>query len=251
MEGIVLHSSVTRVGEPPERDTVGCGLAPTERCDEVHRVELRLIELPGCKAELPKSRLRETAVPLTLKDPAGAKRDAVRDMLKKICPEADIQVADNGTVSAKDANFCKREDPPLKGSCKCVCRAIASTRTITISVADDLSATGGGRTTFPNDDNFKNGTGSDADIQVENKDRWRLDKKDQHGEWIDDPDWIILAHELCGHAVPVTAGTHPESRPGKPGYTRSWHDDAVQKENGTRSDRGIPDRPLDADVVKK
>ncbi len=188
---------------------------------------------------------------LKLKDPAGASRDAVRDMLKKICPEADVQVADDGTVSTKEADFCTgAREQPLPKSCKCLCDAIRSGKTIGIVVKDDLSATGGGRTDDAKPDDTVNGKGSDETVNIENKNRWRLDKKD-HGNFIDDPDWIILAHELCGHAVPGTNGTHPEWRPGKAGYTRNWHDDAIKEENEVRKDRGIPERPLDAGVVKK
>ena len=189
---------------------------------------------------------------LKLKDPPGAVRDAVRDMLKKICPEADIQVADDGTVSTKEADFCtKKTEIPLPKGCTCVCEAIRSAKTITIVVQDDLSAHGGGRTDDAKPNDTVNGTGSDETVNIENKNRWRLDKKDAGGNFIDDPDWIILAHELCGHAVPGSKGTHPEWRPGKPGYKPNWHDDAINKENEVRKARGVPERPLDAGVVKK
>jgi hypothetical protein len=46
-------------------------------------------------------------------------------------------------------------------------------------------------------------------------------------------------------------GTHPEWRPGKPGYKPNWHDDAIKKENEVRKGRDVPERPLDADIVKK
>jgi hypothetical protein len=130
---------------------------------------------------------------LKLKDPPGKVRDAVQDMLKKICPEADIQVADDGTVSTKEADFCtKQRELLLPNAWQCVCAAIGSAKTITILVQDDLSATGGGRTDDANSDDTANGKGSDETVNIENKNRWRLDKKDKDGNWIDDPDWIIL-----------------------------------------------------------
>lgn len=170
------------------------------------------------------------------------------DMLKKICPEAGIQVAANGIVSAK-TNFCSKAD--LLSSCKCICAAISSTKTIDVVVQADLSQWGGGRTDDANPDDTVNGVGSNETVNIENQNRWRLDKKDGAGNWIDDPDWIILAHELCGHAVPGTKGTHPEWRPGKPGYKADWHNDAIDKENAVRNDRGVPERPYNANVVKK
>jgi hypothetical protein len=191
-------------------------------------------------------------VPLKLKDPAGKNRDSILEMLKKICPEANLEVAGDGTVSTKDADFCtKKRETPLLNACKCLCTAIGPGKTTTIVVRDDLSAWGGGRTDDASPDDTANGKGSDETVNIENQNRWRLDKKDKDGNWIDDPDWIILAHELCGHAVPGAKGTHPEWRPSKPGYKPNWHDDAIKKENEIRGIRGLPDRPLDASVVKK
>ena len=206
---------------------------------------------PGPNEALLFSHDRSTPLPLKLKDPAGKNRDSVLDMLKKICPEANLQVADDGTVSTKDADFCtKQRETPLPNACKCVCAAIGTGKTISIEVKDDVSAGKGGRTGVAKPNDAFNGTGSDVTIEIENKNRWRLDKKDKD-DWIDDPDWIILAHELCGHAVPDSKGTHPECRPGKPGYKPDWHNDSVKKENEVRSDRGLPERPMDAHVVQK
>lgn len=191
-------------------------------------------------------------MPLKLKDPPGNTRDSVLEMLKKICPEANLQVANDGSISTRERDFCaKQREVPIPNACKCICAAIQSDRTITIVVRDDLSATKGGRTDDANPDDTANGKGSDETVNIENKNRWRLDKKDKDGNWIDDPDWIILAHELCGHAVPGTKGTHPEWRSSRPGYTPNWHDDAVKKENEVRGDRGLPERPLDAHIVQK
>lgn len=191
-------------------------------------------------------------MPIKLKDPAGENRDSVVAMLNRICPEAEIQVGNEGVVSARQVDFCtKLREMPLSNACKCICVAIGLIKTITIVVSDDLSAWAGGRTDVSNPADATNGKGSDVTVNIENKARWRLDKKDKDNDWIDDPDWIILAHELCGHAVPDAKGSHPEWRPSKPGYKPNWHDDAIKKENEVRGDRGLAERPLDAHVVRK
>jgi hypothetical protein len=201
---------------------------------------------------LPQLTAGNQALPIKLKDPAGKNRDSVLDMLKKVCPEANLQAAADGTISTKAKDFCtQNREIPLSNSCKCICAAVGSTKTITIVIKDDLSAWAGGRTDVDNPDDAVNGKGSEVTVNIENKSRWRLDKKYRDGNWIEDPDWIILVHELCGHAIPDTKGNHPEWRPTKPGYRPNWHDDAISKENDVRGDRGIPDRPLDATVVRK
>lgn len=177
---------------------------------------------------------------LKLGDPAGAKRDSARDMLKNICPEADLQVADEGTVTTKEADFCtRRREKPLSPGCKCICDAIGAGKTITILVQDDLSAFGGGRTDDAVPDDTANGKGSDETVNIENKNRWRA-KDPKTDNWVDDPDWVILAHELCGHAVPGAKGTHPEWRPGRKGYDPNWHDSAFNAEDEIREENGLP-----------
>src|SRR6266540_6446706 len=60
------------------------------------------------------------------------------------------------------------------------------------------------------------------------------------GAWTDEPDWLILGHELCGHAVPGASGSHPEWRPGKKGYDPAWHLQAFEHEDDLRESFGLP-----------
>lgn len=211
---------------------------------------------------------------IKLGDPAGANRDSVRDMLRTICGDADLQVAADGTVTTNDADFCddleaqiaggegegeEEEAPPAEPpapappaappavatveACKCICEAIRggdNGKTITIEINNNLRAAGGGKTTDDVPDDTANGNGSDETVEIENQDRWRVRRKDNN-QWVDEPDWIILAHELCGHAVPGVNGTHPEWRPGKPGYRRNWHDEAFDREDTIRDQAGLPE----------
>lgn len=107
---------------------------------------------------------------LRIGESAGANRDSVRGMLREICPEADMQVADDGAITTNPPDFCtRRRETPLSLGCQCMCDLIASGRTMTIRVREDLSAFGGGRTTAANDDNSVNGTGSDQTVEIENQ----------------------------------------------------------------------------------
>lgn len=182
---------------------------------------------------------------LKIEEPAGAKRDSAFANLKKLCPVANLQIDANGIITTDEADFCTREaDPPLPHACRCICDAIRSPKTISIVVIDDLTAKDGGASAaleidkaFPKP-NGSNGDGTDVAVFIENQDRWQV--KDKDGNWIDDPDWIILGHELCGHAVPYAYGKHVEHRPGKPGYDPDWHSDAINKENEIRDDNRLP-----------
>jgi hypothetical protein len=101
-------------------------------------------------------------MPLKIGEPAGAKRESVLNMLRQICPEADLQVDEDGTVFTKEADFCTRSrETPLLFSCQCLCDLIRSDKTVIIVVEDDLRATGGGRTDDAVPDDTVNGKGSD------------------------------------------------------------------------------------------
>ncbi len=160
---------------------------------------------------------------LMLGDPVGMNRDSVHRMIQHICPEAKFQVDADGVVIIKDGDFYTHErEALLIPGCNCLRVLIASDKIVIIVVRQDLSKVGGGRTDPANADRGTNGKGSDAVVNIENRNRYRQRKPDIR-DWIDVPDWVILAHELCGHALPLTLGNHPEWRPGKPGYRQGWH----------------------------
>lgn len=158
-------------------------------------------------------------------------RNSVLDMLRTICPEADLAVDPDGTVRVKDAQVCTEEFYQAHRSCRCICHLIMFDRTVTIRVNAARAAVGnGGMTVDANEDDTANGTGSDETVFVDNRFRFA------------EPDWIILAHELCGHALPGMRGNHPEWRPGRPGFTPDWHKRAIEAENEVRRGHGLPPR---------
>ncbi len=179
---------------------------------------------------------------IRLGDGTDQTRESILGMLRTICPEADLRVADDGVVTTNPPDFCsRRPETPLSLGCQCICDLIASGKTVTVRVREDLSAFGGGRTTSANDDDSVNGTGSDQTVEIENRNRYRQRRGDTR-EWMDVPDWVILAHELCGHALPGVNGAEREWRPGKPGYRRDWHRSSEQAEDQIRRERGLPPR---------
>lgn len=54
-----------------------------------------------------------------------------------------------------------------------------------------------------------------------------------------EPNWLVLGHELCGHARLVEEGTHPAGPPPTHGG-RPSHDVTVQIENAIAAEHGIP-----------
>jgi hypothetical protein len=175
---------------------------------------------------------------LRLGDPAGPPRDAALEMLRQLCPSAELVAHLDGTVAPTRPPFCAEASATSRG-CACICSAIATSRTVTIRVRDDLSAFGGGRTDDAEPDDTTNGVGSDEVVNVERQNRWRV-RDPATGVWIDDPDWIILGHELCGHAMQGANGRHPEWRPGKKGYDPGWHLQAFEHEDDLRESFGLP-----------
>lgn len=171
---------------------------------------------------------------------AGAQRGAVKSMLDTLCPQGNWQVAVDGTVTPGNPEFCS---DPLDGphSRVCLCKIIQSPRSATIEIRADLRAAGGGRTLMDNPDDATNGSGTDVDVHVENRDRWEFFDA-ANNKVVSDPDWMILGHELCGHARGDMEGNHPEWRPGKPGYRPDWHDDAIAREDELRDEHNMDRR---------
>ncbi|HEY4642986.1 MAG TPA: hypothetical protein VII75_16725 [Thermoanaerobaculia bacterium] len=165
-------------------------------------------------------------------------RNAALHLLQLLCADADLAADPSGEVRPRNPEFCgrAREDQP---ACRCICDAIAAPRTITIVIREDLESFGGGRTDDDVPDDTSNGKGSDETVNVEKRNRWHV--RDSQGNWIDDPDWVILGHELCGHAVAGALGKHPEWRPTKKGYDPNWHARAFETEDAIRKAAGLPE----------
>jgi len=167
---------------------------------------------------------------IRLGDSDSPKRDSILQMLRTICPEADLVMEPDGTIKVRNANVCAEEFSAASCSCRCICYLVKSERTVTIIVnAVRAAAGGGGITVDANEDGTVNGRGSNETVYIDNQNRF-----------LPHPDWVILAHELCGHALPGMQGNHPEWRRGRFGFAPDWHQHAIEAENEIKRERGLP-----------
>lgn len=165
-----------------------------------------------------------------LGDHDEATRNSILAMLETICPEADLKVETDGTIKIGNTAACAEEFTHTRCGCRCLCQLVKATRTVTILVHAARAAVGGGGLTVDaNEEDTVNGRGSDETVYIDNQNRYA-----PH------PDWLILAHELCGHALPGMLGTHVEWRRGRPGFKLDWHQQAIEVENEIRREHGLP-----------
>ena len=180
---------------------------------------------------------------------------AVQSLLTETCPTGGITVNPaSGVVSAKQA-FCEWHPPLLPGrtqanisdtpvGCQCLCDIINNTETTTVEfVAGAAPATvpnvvGGVPRGFAG-----TGTGSPAvPVDPRFQGQYRI-----NGKWVDIPFYLILAHELCGHALPFMTGTQvPIGRGpvgGVPPHERTSVD--VERQIAAEHNPPLPLRPED------
>jgi hypothetical protein len=66
-----------------------------------------------------------------------------------------------------------------------------------------------------------------------------------NGKWVDIPFYLILSHEICGHALPLMQGTHVRPGPTPKGGTPPHEQHAVDVERDIAAEGGQPRRPDD------
>lgn len=174
--------------------------------------------------------------------------DRVLRKLRTLCPDAQLERAEDGTVTVGASDFCEGvECDPAEGEgestlghgCRCICCLIRSERTVHILETWEVNNEGGGRTVPVDKDAAFDGTGTDVTTTIEYQGRYVVTDP-ATGESVEDPDWIILGHELCGHALPMMEGRHPEFRPGRPGYRADFHEEAFEVEDAIREENDLP-----------
>jgi hypothetical protein len=137
-------------------------------------------------------------------------------LLKELCPEGEFEMdpSGSGEVDAKEG-FCKNDTNPEAGpgclhaqtllSCSCVCAAINSDTTFNISwkpkdpphtdlnneYDPNFPDSGSGNPNIFVGQPHPNGSPGCGDSFPPNGDESR----------VRDPNWLILGHELCGHAL--------------------------------------------------
>jgi hypothetical protein len=164
-------------------------------------------------------------------------------MMRTICADADLQVNDDSTIRVGNAQACR--DP--NGACRCICHLVSFGRTVTVRVNNNLARFGGG-VTHPDD--FTQGAaqrdgtpsaGTGSSVEVETQNRWQAMREDDPTQFVDEPDWLILAHELCGHALHLMRGDHARVPPqeGALPYPEN-HRQATDAGAAIRAEKGLP-----------
>lgn len=185
---------------------------------------------------------------LEAKDTAEGKD--ILEQLRKLCPEGDFVVDENGEITSKNPDFCmqagdeKRVKHPA--ACSCICQLIMSKNTWKLRGVkmfyDDVESGRHWPHTTPDDEkagsmqpssmqpNGKPGSGTGGTIEAPTTDsEVEFDTYDPQGSDQPIPYHKVLGHELCGHAKYFDNGTHdprPQVRGDRPG-----HNQAIDEEN--------------------
>ncbi len=182
------------------------------------------------------------AVPLT---------GAVEGLLNRMCPSAACKVdAKTGAVTTRE-RLCDWHPPIVVGKteadltdtptgCNCICDVIKSAQTATISFSPGGPGTTPGSVAGAGPG--QGGAKTDSTVQVDPRfqGQYRVS-----GKWVDVPFHLLLTHELCGHALPKTQGTHVPRGAGPVGGTPPQEQHAVDVERAAAAEQKLPRRPDD------
>jgi RHS repeat-associated protein len=165
--------------------------------------------------------------------------------LQKLCPDGKLK-SDEGKVALGNADICKKEQEQFKKcatktGCECLCDVINSKFDWVIIA--NVGTPGGALWphTVPTDEQGAYGplgTGSGGTVYTTTSEsKLEFGAYDPTGKAHKASDVIILGHELCGHAWPMTKGTH-DPRP-QPRGNRPGHDEAIAIENKIREEQQV------------
>jgi len=201
-------------------------------------VQRRLAVNPAASVPLPAG-TAGPPTPLTI---------AVQGLLATTCPDGNFQVdGTTGNVTSPLTKFCEQPPPPIPylaadvsstpAGCGCLCDVISSAQTTTI----DFRA-GGPSTDIPPGGAGFGGVAASTSVRVDPRfqGQYRI-----NGRWVDVPFHLLLAHEVCGHALPIMRGTHAAIGPGPAGGTPPHERRAVDVEREIAAEGGQPRRPED------
>ncbi len=218
----------------------GAGASP-------QRLQRRLVVDPNAVAPLPPG----------IAGPPDTLTHTVENFLGTICPDGGATVnGKTGVASLATAGFCGPAGAPhpkgmLKADttanpvgCHCLCDVIASGQTTTVSFragppsTDPGTGAGVPPGTMP-------GTGGHPSSPTVNIDPRFQGQYKINNKWVDIPFELIFAHELCGHAASLMAGTQVPPGPGPAGGTPPHEVRAVAVEQAIAAEQGQPIRPAD------
>jgi hypothetical protein len=230
-------AAVMSTGEP--RLTDGQSGAGTLRRLTAPLLQRRLVVNPANFAPLPAGQ----------QGPPDRLTHAVQNLLADTCPAGGFLVnATTGVVTPGTNTFCTSHPPLLAGvreadqtstpvGCGCICDVIASGQTSTIAY----------RAGGPETEAVGGTTGTSPASPTVNVDPTFQGQYSINGKWVDVPFYLLLAHELCGHALSLMQGTQVPAGPGPVGGTPPHERRAVDVERQIAGEHNpaLPRRPDD------
>jgi hypothetical protein len=190
-------------------------------------------------------------LPVGVAGPPQPLTNAVQGLINSTCPSGGFSVdAGTGVVSA-NPRFCEWHPPlladkteadlsPTPAGCRCLCDVVNNAHTTTIGFRP------GGPSTSPGSvagaGAGQGGVQTDATVNADPR------FQGQYligGKWVDVPFYLLLAHEVCGHALPKMQGTHVPRGPTPAGGTPPQEQHAVDVERDIAAEGGQPRRPND------
>jgi len=192
-------------------------------------------------------------VPSSTKQPKFLTK-IIQKLLADTCPDGNFQVDPvSGIVTPSTKWFCEWRIP-LKADkimadiaskpvgCRCLCDVCNSVQTTTIAYGAGGPGTSPGSTTDKGPG--QGGMAADPTVQVDPrfKGQYRID-----GKWVDVPFHLLLAHEICGHALPKMQGRHAKRgiapKDGTPPQEKYAVD--IERQLAAEQNPPVPSRPED------
>lgn len=177
---------------------------------------------------------------------------AVQGLLRDTCPNGGASVDSSTGAVTLGAGVCdwagvpyvegvRRADiSPTPAGCGCLCDVVNHARTTTI----DFRA--GGPGTSPGSvvgaGPGQGGVQTDSTVTIDPRFQGQYLIS---GRWVDVPFHLLMAHEVCGHALPKMRGAHVARGPSPSGGTPPQERHAVDVERAIAAEGGHPRRPED------
>jgi hypothetical protein len=187
---------------------------------------------------------------------AQTKGATVLSYLKTLCPDGPARLGsgEHAAEVTMDASYCKAPAsgaggaPALSGaqksatpaSCSCLCDLTQAPHPVVIRVDDKAYP----HTEFnePQRNSAKPGVGTGSFVTTPSPNSPKAyGTALESGALADLDPWLALGHELCGHALPGSAGK-AENQDVAPKRGEGGHQDAVARENSLRSEHGLERR---------
>lgn len=174
--------------------------------------------------------------------------ETVISYLNEICKDANPTLS-SGDISI-DTSFCtgtatgadgkpvsKIQQSKTPAGCSCICEMAASPNAFKIVIDDTADPN-----THADDLKLARTTGTGATITVRSPNGESIQTLSKSGNLQTMPPWLVLAHELCGHASFMNKGKSMDDFIGNAIVGRGAHTPTIDIENKIRSEHGIEAR---------